>query len=165
MLRATKILRQGGYSAVPFDLVVLSHDERHLRRKKLKLVHEDEVLVDLPHAVLLNHGDALVLDDGRLVEVIAAEEELLEIAAGSGASLGELAWHIGNRHLAAQIEPDRILIAYDHVIAGMLEGLGATIRRINEPFTPVRGAYDGGHSHREHSHEHGHDHSHGHSHD
>lgn len=165
MLRSEKIIRHGAYSQTPFDLVVLDHEERHLRRKRLTLVHEDHVMVDLPQPVLLEHGDALVLDDGRLVEVIAAEEDLLEIVAGPGVLLGELAWHIGNRHLAAQIEPERILILRDHVIRAMLQGLGARVQDISEPFQPTKGAYAGdGHGHS-HGHSDGHAKDHGHSHD
>jgi urease accessory protein len=66
----------------PFDLAVLAHDERHLRRKVLELVHGEKVLVDLPEPVMLHrHGDLLVLDDGRHAEIVAAEEELYEIRA------------------------------------------------------------------------------------
>ena len=125
MLRAAAIAADN--TKVPFDIIVLTHEERHLRRKVLTLQHGDEVLVDLRWAIALAHGDRLLLDDGRHVEVIAAEEELYAIKARDAASLIELAWHIGNRHLAAQIEPDRILIARDHVIKDMLVGLGADI--------------------------------------
>src|SRR5579859_3820156 len=62
------------------------------------------------------------------------------------------------RHLPTRIEAHRILIRRDHVIADMLSQLGATLRSIEAPFTPERGAYDGdaGHSH-EHAHHHAHD--------
>ena len=69
---------------------------------------------------------------------------------GEGVPLAALAWHLGNRHTPAQIERDRILVARDLVLARMLEGLGATLREVEEPFEPVRGAY--------HSHNHGHAH-------
>ena len=139
MLRAAASAAENG--KVPFDIIVLTQEERHLRRKVVTLQHGDEVLVDLPRAFALAHGDRLVLDDGRHVEVIAAEEELYEIKARGAEALIELAWHIGNRHLAAQIEPDRILIARDHVIKDMLIGLGADVTDVCEPFEPVRGAY------------------------
>jgi urease accessory protein len=151
-LTANAYLRAGTWSGAAIDVVVLAHDERHLRRKVLRLEHEGEVLVDLPAAISLEHGDALELEDGRLVEVIAAEEELLEVTAHSPAELSGLCWHIGNRHLAAQIEAGRILILRDHVIRAMLEGLGAHVRDVSEPFHPMRGAYS------RHSHEHGHEH-------
>jgi urease accessory protein len=147
-LTANAYLRAGAWSGAAIDVVVLAHDERHLRRKVLRLEHEGEVLVDFPSAVALEHGDALALEDGRMVEVIAAEEELLEVTAHSAAELSGLCWHIGNRHLAAQIEAGRILILRDHVIKAMLEGLGAHVHEVSEPFHPMRGAYSGqGHGH------------------
>lgn len=140
---------------LPFDLAVLAHDERHLRRKVLELAHGDRIFVDLPEAVALEGGDVLVLDDGRHAGIVAAEEDVHDIRPRDAVHLAELAWHIGNRHLAAQIEPDRILILRDHVIRAMLEGLGASVTDVSEPFEPVRGAYSG------HSHAHGHGHGHG----
>ena len=151
-LTANSFLKAGAWSGAAFDVVVLAHDERHLRRKVLRLEHEGEALVDFPAAVSLQHGDALALSDGRLIEVIAAEEELLEVTAPSPAELSALCWHIGNRHLAAQIEAGRILILRDHVIRAMLEGLGGHVREVSGPFHPMRGAYSG------HGHAHGHSH-------
>jgi urease accessory protein len=148
MLRAVAVTSEPG--PMPFDIVVLAHDERHLRRKLLTLQHGDQLLVDLPEPVMLAHGDRLVLDDGRHAEVIAAEEALLEVRAGDSEALITLAWHIGNRHLPAQIEAGRILIGRDHVIEAMLLGLGASVREVSEPFQPVRGAYHGHGHHHDH---------------
>ncbi|MCA0431885.1 MAG: urease accessory protein UreE [Proteobacteria bacterium] len=133
----------------PWDIVVLDSASRHLRRKLIVLQHGDELLVDLAKPVQLEDRDCLVLQDGRLVEVIAADEELLEVTARDSTHLTQLAWHIGNRHLEAQIEAGRILIRPDHVIAHMLEHQGATVRTVQEAFTPENGAYHG------HSHSHG----------
>lgn len=151
MLRVTDHIAAAESAALPtpFDLVVLEHDARRLRRKLLVLVHGDEVMVDFPQTTTLEHGDRLVLNDGRNVEVIAAEENLYEIRGRDPAHLIQLAWHLGNRHLSAQLERDRILIKRDHVIRTMLLGLGAQLTEISEPFTPEYGAY---HSHGEHSH-------------
>ena len=140
---------------------MLPHDERHLRRRALELADGGKILVDLPEPVMLADGDRLVLEDGRQIEIAAAPEELYDIRARDPVHLAELAWHIGNRHLAAAIEAGRILILRDHVIKAMLEGLGATVADVVEPFTPVRGAYSG---HGSHGHSHDHDHSHGHDH-
>ena len=155
MLTASKILRHGDWSGTAWDVVVLAHDERHLRRKVLRLEHGDEVLIDLEAAVSLGHGDVLVLDNGKLVEVIAGEEALLEVFARNAVHLAELCWHIGNRHLAAQIEETRVLVLKDHVIKTMLEGLGAHVHFVSEPFHPARGAYSG---HGGHGHDRGHRH-------
>jgi urease accessory protein len=148
-LRAVSHLPAGHGGGIPFDIVTLAHDERRLRRKRLTLVHGDDVLVDFPDPVTLDDHGALVLDDGRLVEVIAAEEHLYEIVAKDAAHLVRLAWHLGNRHLPAQLEPHRILIKRDHVIRDMLLGLGARVTDISEPFFPEPGAYQ---SHGDHNH-------------
>ncbi|MGB8817749.1 MAG: urease accessory protein UreE [Rhizobiaceae bacterium] len=159
MLTASRFLRNGEWSDAAWDVVVLAHDQRHLRRKVLRLEHGEEVLVDLEAAISLDHGDVLVLADGRLVEVIAGEEDLLEVLPQNALHLSELCWHIGNRHLAAQIEERRVLVLKDHVIKAMLEGLGAHVHIVSEPFHPARGAYSG---HGGHGHDHGHFHGHRH---
>ena len=167
--RAVSVLPAGDPKAeAPYGSAVLAHDERHLRRRAIALSDGSKVLVDLPEPVALNDGDRLVLEDGRHIEIIAAPEEVYDIRARDAVHLAELAWHIGNRHLAASIEAGRILILRDHVIKAMLEGLGATVTDVSEPFKPVRGAYSGqggpGHGHAEaHSHAHGEAHSHAHS--
>jgi urease accessory protein len=166
MPRAVRVIRAGatepgGSGPTPYDHATLDHEERHLRRRVIELAGGDKILVDLPEAVQLDDGDVLVLEDGRGAKIIAAEEPVYDIRPRDPLHLTELAWHIGNRHLAAQIEPDRILILRDHVIKAMLEGLGATVTDVSEPFSPLRGAYSGGHSHG-HAHHHDHGHHHGH---
>ncbi|MFD1790286.1 urease accessory protein UreE [Ochrobactrum teleogrylli] len=166
MFRATNIIRAHEViDAVPAAHAVLERDERHLRRKAITLDSGEKVLADFPEPVVLEHGDRIVLDDGREIEIRAASEELYEIHGRDQLHIAELAWHIGNRHLAAQIEADRIFILRDHVIKAMLEGLGATVTDVVAIFSPLRGAYSGGHSHHDHGgHSHGHDHAHGHDH-
>jgi urease accessory protein len=108
----------------------------------------DDLLLDLPEAVALGDGDGLRLEDGNWVTVMAAPESLLEAIPDSQYHLVRLAWHIGNRHLQAELLSDRIRIRPDHVIAEMLRGLGAEVREVSAPFQPEGGAYvDGGHAH------------------
>lgn len=142
----------GHYHGTPFDRIVLAHDERHLRRKVLTLQQGEQILVDLQGPVVFGHGDVFVLEDGSLAEIIAADEALYEVLPRDRQHLTELAWHLGNRHLPAQLEETRILILKDHVIKAMLEGLGARVSEIMAPFQPLRGAYHSGHSHDDHSH-------------
>ena len=162
--RAVSVAPAGGTSGAVAGKAVLPHHERHLRRRAIELtegtVEGGKVLVDLLEPVTLNDGDRLVLEDGRQIEIAAAPEELHDIRARDSAHLAELAWHIGNRHLAAAIEAGRILVLRDHVIKAMLEGLGATVTDVVEPFSPMRGAHFG-HSHDHHDHGH-HDHEHDH---
>lgn len=139
-----------GKSGIAFDLAVLMHDERRVRRRSITLVHGDSVLVDFPEPVTLEHGSALKLEDGRFVEIIAAEEQLYEVRGRDRIHLMRLCWHLGNRHLKTQIEDDRVLILRDHVIRDMLRGLGASVTDVTEPFQPEEGAYS--HSHGEPAH-------------
>ena len=114
----------------------------------LRTAQNEEFLVDLSQTTSLDGGDAFELADGRLIEVVAAEEDLFAV---TGPDLTRLAWHIGNRHTPCQIEPARLMIRRDHVIRDMLLKLGATVQDIRAPFSPEGGAYGHGRTHG-HSH-------------
>ncbi|MBB1249986.1 MULTISPECIES: urease accessory protein UreE [unclassified Rhizobium] len=150
--RSTRVSKEAE-AGDPVGLVVLTHDERHLRRKLLHLTNGDVIMLDLKEPVVLDHGDLLMIDGGDgFVEVVAADEKLLEVKARDALHQMQIAWHLGNRHLAAQIESDRILIERDHVIKAMLEGLDAAVTEVVEPFSPVHGAYHGHGGHGHHGH-------------
>ena len=136
------------HHGTPADRVTLDFDARFLRRKVLTSSGGEKFLVDLEQTASLNHGDAFELSDGRLIEVVAAEEALLEI---TGPDLARIAWHIGNRHTPCQIAEGRLLIQRNHVMEDMLHKIGATVREVTAPFTPEGGAYGHG---RTHGHEH-----------
>jgi urease accessory protein len=190
MIRATQVRPQYRWIEPPVDTVVLDFDDRHRRRMAMTGTRGLEFLLDLANATALRGGDALVLEDGRLIEVVAAPEPLVEIRGADPHHLVRVAWHLGNRHLPTQIMPKGLRIRHDHVIEAMVKGLGARVIEIEAPFDPEGGAYAGGmhahapesvshehaahqashdhghHHHDEHHHdEHcGHDHHHGHSH-
>lgn len=147
MIRALRIKPRGCWEAKPAGQLHLDSVDRRRRRYVMRCADGFEFLLDLQHAPQLREGDALVLEDGRHIAVHAAVESLTEIRARDIHHLVELSYHIGNRHLEAQIAVDRILIRRDHVIENMLRGLGATIAHVDEPFDPLPGAYDHG-SHR-----------------
>ncbi len=138
------------------DRVLADYDGRHRRRLLMRSVGGRELMLDLEAARHLRDGDGLPLPDGRVVRIVAAAEPLLAITAADGLALTQLAWHLGNRHLAAAIERDRILIRADHVIADMVRGLGGTVQPIEAPFDPEGGAYAGQASGPRHHHEDGH---------
>lgn len=182
MIRATAVLPRGHWSdaqgaAALADTVVLHFDDRHRRRIAMTGTKGLDFLLDLPDAVALRGGDALLLDDGRLVEVVAAAEPLIEVRGRTPGDLVRLAWHIGNRHLSAQVMANALRIRGDHVVEEMLRGLGASVVEIEAPFDPEGGAYagaanatighhkhgDGPHDHKKHDHKkHGHEHDGGH---
>jgi urease accessory protein len=147
----TGVLPAMAWSGVAVDRMALDYDGRHRRRIVLTGESGAEYLLDLPEATHLRGGDGLVLAGGGVVLVVAQPEPLLEVRAASPEALIRLAWHIGNRHLAAQVRADRILIRRDHVIAHMLEHQGARVREVEEPFDPEGGAY---HDHGPHDHDH-----------
>jgi urease accessory protein len=143
MIRATEVRAAYRWTEPPADTVVLDFDDRHRRRMAMTGTRGLEFLLDLEKAVVLRGGDALVLDDNRLVEVVAAPEPLAEIRGGDPQHLVRLAWHLGNRHLPTQIMPRALRIRRDHVIESMVKGLGARVIEIEAPFDPEGGAYAG----------------------
>jgi urease accessory protein len=166
MLRATSVKASQTWRDTPADTVVLEFDDRHRRRLAMTGTRGLQFLLDLPEAVALRGGDALVLEDGRLVEVVAAPEPLIEIRGADPRQLVRVAWHLGNRHLPVQIAGRHLRIRRDHVIEEMVKGLGASVLEIEAPFDPEGGAYvtaghHHDHDHHDHDH-HGHDHTHAH---
>jgi urease accessory protein len=149
VMRRAYSVRQAGQwdNAVAIDRIALDASERHRRRLVLTAERGTTLLLDLPHAATLRDGDGLVLDDGALVRVIGKPEPLHEIAAANAEELARLAWHLGNRHADVQVVGDRLRIRRDHVLAEMLERLGARVTAIEAPFDPESGAYS--------SHQHG----------
>ena len=181
MLRATAIARAGTWPREQArDRITLGFEDRFRRRIRLLADGGLDLLLDLDEATVMHAGDGLRLEDGGFVLVEAAEEPLIEITAETPGALPRLAWHLGNRHLPAEIGAERILIRDDHVIVDMLRGLGARVRAVRAPFNPEGGAYgqhnhdvrhphahghahdhpDHGHDHHHHDHDHDHDHRH-----
>jgi urease accessory protein len=189
MIRATTIVRRPAVKPERVaDTLTLDHESRHRRRIALTGEGGLVFLLDLDRATALDDGDAVKLEDGRLVQVRAAPERLIEITTGNPLRLMKVAWHLGNRHVATELGADALYIAHDHVLLEMVRGLGASAREVDRPFRPERGAYEGGHDHGSHAHDHhgpdhaghanpahgeaghvhdhkcGHDHGHGHAH-
>ncbi|HYI71837.1 MAG TPA: urease accessory protein UreE [Skermanella sp.] len=140
--RATRVHPTGHWpQADAAGSVTLAFDDRFRRRIQLNDDSGDPFLLDLARAVVLNDGDALELDDGTLLTVRAAEEDLAEVRCPTPEALARIAWHLGNRHLPVQIAGDAVRLRWDHVIADMLVGMGAEVVRLRAGFTPESGAY------------------------
>ena len=147
MKRAIEVVRAGHWPAAErTDTVTLLFDDRYRRRLRMLGDGGLDFLLDLVEPIVLHSGDGLRLEEGGFVEVKAAEEDLVEVRGRDAAAFARIAWHLGNRHLPAQIDADRILIRDDHVIVDMLKGLGAEVRKVHAPFDPEGGAY-GQHNH------------------
>ena len=169
MPRATRVLRAAerrDTSAV--DTLILAHAQRQAQQGFLFGVKGTCVELDFAEPVRLRTDDALVLDDGGLVEIVAEPEPLIEARAADLPALARLAWHLGDRHVPVQVLERRLRLKSDPAIETLLQSLGAKVVAIDAPFEPEGGAYDaavGDHGHDHHHHDHGHDHhDHGHAH-
>lgn len=121
--------------------------------------------VFLPRGTVVRGGDVLVAEDGTLVRMIAAPQPVMVIRHcsehGSAFDLTRAAYHLGNRHVSIELQPDHLKIEPDPVLAGMLRGMHLIVTEAQAPFEPEGGAYAAG----GHAHAHGHDHGHGHDYD
>lgn len=162
MARATGVitadLRHGRPVA---DTLILDYAQRSAGESRATSVKGSTIDIHLHGAVRLRTDDLLVLDDGSLIEVVAAAEPLLEARAADVAALARLAWHLGDRHIAVQLLPNRIRVLRDATVEMLLTTLGAKIAPLDAPFEPEGGAYAPQPMH-DHSHHHGHDHNHRH---
>lgn len=155
-----------GDGTTPADTITLDETDRHRRRLAMTSDSGIEFLLELSAPMLLRENDVLRLSDGRTIRVIAKPEPLYSVRGTDPVHLLNLAWHVGNRHLATQINHDHFLIRRDPVIRDMLEELGATVEDLECGFNPIGGAYDPqqGEAHSHHGHTHDghthHDHSH-----
>lgn len=155
------------HHTTPLDRIVLDHEARFRRRAVLTAQSGTQYLLDLPEAVWIPDGAALIVEGGGEVAVDAAIEPLLRVRAADAGALLRIAWHLGNRHVPTELLGDHLRLARDHVLEEMIKGLGGVVEAIDAPFEPEMGAYaKGGHGHHHHhghghSHDHDHDHSHG----
>jgi len=155
--RATQVSTAGHWPEhAAAGCVTLGFDDRCRRRVRLTLDNaQGDFILDLARAERLGDGDGLLLDDGRWVQVRAAREDVMDIAAAHSRDAIRIAWHLGNRHLPVQVlEAGCLRLRYDHVIEHMVIDLGGKVERKLGIFAPEPGAYDGAPAH-----------AHGHTHD
>jgi urease accessory protein len=125
--------------------------------------------VFLARGTVVRGGDVLVVEDGSLVRVIAAPQPVLVVTPcaqhGTPFDLTRAAYHLGNRHVPIELQPDHLKIEPDHVLAQMLRTMHLDVVERDAPFEPEGGAYGSqghGHSHAgDEHHHHGDGHGHG----
>ncbi|MDH4289200.1 MAG: urease accessory protein UreE [Aquincola sp.] len=173
MLTVNKLIPQGrGLAAVLLKrapTVELDWDLRQKSRFEAADSAGRSLGVFLARGSVVRGGDVLVADDGSLVRVIAAPQPVLRVTAcpehGTLRDLPRAAYHLGNRHVALEVQADHLQIEPDPVLAGMLRGMHLIVTEMQAAFEPEGGAYDSqGHDHAHHGHAHDHDHEHGHGH-
>jgi urease accessory protein len=157
-------------------VVALDWDLRQRSRFTASDEQGRELGVVLPRGQVVRGGDVLLAEDGSLLRVVAAPQPVLIVTLAEGAPAFDLlraAYHLGNRHVPLELQPGRLLLEPDSVLAELLLRMGLRVEETLAGFEPEGGAYAGaaagghGHSHaHEHSrgHENGHvDHSHPHA--
>ncbi len=140
--------------------LVLPFELRQRSRLLAVMDSGEEVGLLMPRGTVLRGGDRLQSSDGRLVEVVAAPEQLSIVRSTDSRQLARAAYHLGNRHIAVQITAESIRYLKDHVLDDMLRGQGLKVTSDVLPFEPEAGAYAAAHAH-----EHGHEGDHAHDHD
>jgi urease accessory protein len=170
MPRAIRILSAADRRADPaIDTLILSYAQRQAQKGFVFGVKGTCVEFDFAEPVRLRTDDALLLDDGRTVEIVAEPEPLIEMRAADVTALARLAWRLGDRHVPVQVLERRLRARRDGTIEALLAGWGVKAVAIDAPFEPEGGAYaaqPGEHHHdHAHHHDHGHDHAHEHGHD
>ena len=139
--------------AVATEKLVLAFDTRCKSRLRTRLSSGEECGLFLARGTVLRGGDRLLANDGRIVEVIAAPEKLLEAVSGDPLLIAKAAYHLGNRHVAVHLLPGKLRFGADHVLGEMVRGLGLKVAEAEAPFEPESGAYG---AHGGHAHPHGH---------
>jgi urease accessory protein len=127
------------------DRLVLTFEQRQKSRLRAKLESGEEVALMLERGKVRRDGERVIATDGRELEIVSAPEKLLHIESGE---IARVAYHLGNRHVPVQVGVGFLRIAEDHVLEEMAKRLGAKVTRVEAPFEPEAGAYDGeGHHH------------------
>jgi urease accessory protein len=124
-------------------------DTRCKSRLRARLASGEECGLFLERGTVLRGGDRLLANDGRVVEVVAASELLMEAASDDPLLIARAAYHLGNRHVAVDLLPGRLRFVADHVLGEMVRGLGLPVSAVEAAFEPESGAYGahGGHGH------------------
>lgn len=172
MLTVNKLIAQGRGLAPALlkraAAVVLDWDTRQKSRFDTEDSQGRALGVFLPRGSVVRGGDVLVAEDGSLVKVIARPQPVLVVRTcpehGTPLDLLRAAYHLGNRHVQLEVQPDHLHLEPDHVLADMLRQMHLVVREELAPFEPEAGAYaSGGHGHG-HDHDHGHGHAQAHDH-
>ncbi|WP_026609291.1 urease accessory protein UreE [Methylocaldum szegediense] len=129
------------------DTLTLPFEARQKSRLLVRLDSGAEAGVFLPRGTVLRDGDRLLADDGRVVLVRAAAEPVSVVRTADALLFARACYHLGNRHVALQIERGELRYLWDHVLDDMVRGLGLTVEHTLMPFEPERGAYHGAHHH------------------
>ena len=146
-----KITEKLSTPATPSASLTLPFEKREKSRLRVSLDDNQDVALMLERGSVLRHGDLLRADNGLIIEVRAANEEVAVISTKDSILLARACYHLGNRHIPLEIGEGWLRFQRDHVLEEMVQSLGLSVKHELSPFEPEVGAY-GGHSGHSHSH-------------
>jgi urease accessory protein len=123
------------------DTVHLTFEARSKSRLLVTLDSGERAALVVERGRVLHAGDQVLSQDGREIEIIAAEEALLEASSSDALLIARAAYHLGNRHVAVQVMPGRLRFLSDHVLGEMVRKLGLQVAPVHAAFEPEGGAY------------------------
>jgi urease accessory protein len=150
MIELTKRLKDKQQADTTLTLPLESRIKSRLRAT---LDDGREAGLFLERGLTLRDGDLLASEDGTIVEIKAAEETVSQVICTDSLLMARACYHLGNRHVALQINSNTLSYLHDHVLDDMLKGLGLEVNVLMAPFEPEPGAYNtngGGHHHHSH---------------
>lgn len=133
--------------------LTLPFEKRQKSRLRVSLDNDQEVALILERGSVMRHGELLRADNGLIIEIRAADEEVAVVLTEDSFLFARACYHLGNRHVPLQIGEGWLRIQRDHVLENMVQSLGLKVSHQLAPFEPESGAYSG---HSNHSHAHSH---------
>lgn len=123
------------------ETVPMGWEARLRSRQRVRTSRGAELGISLPTGQAMHEGDVLYEDDERVVVVATVPEDVLVLYPESRVEMGRVAFQVGNRHAPVQVEEQRILTPYDHVLEEYFRNLDVRCERAKEPFTHDFGTY------------------------
>jgi urease accessory protein len=151
-----ELIALGGADGEVHGTVTLDYAARQKSRQRITLDNGEAAAIVLRHGERPESDRILQTRDGTYrIRVIAAAEAVTTVSAGDAVSLARASYHLGNRHVAIQIDANWIRYETDHVIDDMVRGFGLHLVHETAPFEPEQGAY-ARHAHTAEAGEHNH---------
>jgi len=113
------------------ERVYLRSDDLVKRIQRVVTDHGKELGIRLKDNRELIDGDVLYMDEKNMIVISVKEDDLLIIMPTSIQQMGEIAHQLGNRHLPAQFEDNKMLVQYDYLVEELLQQLSVPYQREN----------------------------------
>ena len=122
--------------------LTLCSDQRKILRGRKVSDCNTELILQLPREGKINDGDIFRTNQENIfIHVIAKKEKLFQISTSKSIDMLKVSYHLGNRHIAMEINDNYVFIKEDYVMRILLEKLGAEIKLVHKKFFPENGAF------------------------